>query len=198
VRRFDVEHDIKTFKAKLGWTTPRVRHPEQSDLWTWLILAAYTQLRLARGVVADQPLPWERPLPIQKMTPTRVLRNFASLLPALGTPAAAPKPCGSSPGRPKGSLSGPARRYPAVKKAEGRLNLGDGRFTSLTTLLVPVALRFRVKRQAEMRVKVRGRPRKSSKLPVTGSRSWTPATWPLPPAREATSHLHSRLILPQG
>lgn len=117
VRRFDVEHAIKMFKSKLGWTTPRVRHPEQADLWTWLILTAYTQLRLARGVVADQRLPWEKPLLQPKLTPTRVLRNFASLLPALGTPAAAPKPCGRSPGRPKGSLSGPAKRYPAIKKA---------------------------------------------------------------------------------
>lgn len=117
VRRFDVEHTVKTFKSRLGWTTPRVRHPEQADLWTWLILAAYTQLRLARGVVADRRLPWEKPLPPPKLTPTRVLRNFASLLPALGTPASAPKPCGRSPGRPKGSRSGPAKRYPAVKKA---------------------------------------------------------------------------------
>lgn len=117
VRRFDVEHAIKTFKARLGWTTPRVRHPEQAGLWTLLILATYTQLRLARGMVADQRLPWEKPLPIQKLTPTRVLRNFASLLPILGTLAAAPKPCGRSPERPKGSRSGPAKRYPAVKKA---------------------------------------------------------------------------------
>lgn len=117
VRRFDVEHAIKTFKSRLGWTTPRVRHPEQADLWTWVILAAYTQLRLARGVVADQRLPWEKPLPPPKLTPARVLRNFASLLPALGTPASAPKPCGRSPGRPKGSRSGSAKRYPAVKKA---------------------------------------------------------------------------------
>jgi hypothetical protein len=117
VRRFDVEHAIKTFKSKLGWTMPRMRHPEQADLWTWLILASYTQLSLARGVVADQRLPWEKPLPPAKLTPTRVLRSFVTLLPALGTPAAAPKPCGRSPGRPKGSLSGPAKRYPAIKKA---------------------------------------------------------------------------------
>ena len=117
VRRFDVEHAIKMFKSKLGWTTPRVRHPEQADRWTWLVLAAYTQLRLARGLVADQRLPWEKPLPPLKLTPTRVLRNFVSLLPTLGTPASVPKPCGRSPGRPKGSVSGPAIRYPAVKKA---------------------------------------------------------------------------------
>lgn len=76
---------VKTLKSRLGWTTPRVRHPEQADLWTWLILAAYTQLRLARGVVADRRLPWEKPLPIRKLTPVRVLRSFVTLLPALGT-----------------------------------------------------------------------------------------------------------------
>src|SRR5215218_1138097 len=97
--------------------TPRVRHPEQADRWTWLVLAAYAQLLLARCIVADRRLPWERHLPARSLTPTRVLRNFVSLLPSLGTPARAPKPRGRSPGRPKGSLSGPARRYPAVKKA---------------------------------------------------------------------------------
>lgn len=116
-RRFDIEHFVRFLKQKLGWTTPRFRHPEQADRWTWLVLAAYAQLVLARPVVADRRLPWERPLPAGSLTPTRVLRSFASLLPLLGTPARAPKPRGRSPGRPKGSLSGPARRYPAVKKA---------------------------------------------------------------------------------
>jgi hypothetical protein len=116
-RRFDVEHFVKFLKGALGWTTPRVRHPEQADRWTWLVLAAYVQLLLAKGIVADRRLPWERPLPPQKLTPTRVLRNFATLLPLTGTPARAPKPRGRSPGRPKGSLTGPAKRYPAFKKA---------------------------------------------------------------------------------
>lgn len=117
VRRFDVEHGVKMLKGALGWTTPRVRHPEQADRWTWLVLAVYTQLGLARGLVADRRLPWERPLPIRSLTPIRVLRSFATLLPTLGTPANEPKPRGRSPGRPKGRLSGRAKRYPAVKKA---------------------------------------------------------------------------------
>jgi len=116
-RRFSLEHAIKFMKLTLGWTAPRFRHPEQADRWSWLILAAYTQLRLAREIVADRRLPWEKPLSQKRLTPTRVLRAFCGLLPALGTPAQAPKPRGRSPGRPKGSLSGPARRYPAIKKA---------------------------------------------------------------------------------
>ena len=116
-RRFSLEHAIKFMKLTLGWTTPRVRHPEQADLWSWLILAAYTQLRLARSIVADRRLPWEKPLSQKRLTPTRVLRAFCGLLPGLGTPASAPKPRGRSPGRPKGSRSGQAERYPAIKKA---------------------------------------------------------------------------------
>ena len=117
VRRFDLEHTIRYWKQALGWTTLRVRHPEQADRWTCLMLAAYTQLRLARGIVADRRLPWERLLPAESLTPMRVLRNFATLLPLVGTPAEAPKPRGRSPGRPNGRLSGRAKRHPAVKKA---------------------------------------------------------------------------------
>jgi hypothetical protein len=36
-----------------------LRYPEQADRWTWLVLAAFTQLRLARACVADLRLPWD-------------------------------------------------------------------------------------------------------------------------------------------
>jgi hypothetical protein len=117
VRRFDLEHTLRFCKQSLGWTTPRVRHPEQADRWTWLVMAVYTQLRLARSWVADRRLPWERPLAQSKLTPSRVRRALSAHLPMVGTPASAPKPCGRSPGRPKGSRSGRATRYPALKKA---------------------------------------------------------------------------------
>jgi DDE superfamily endonuclease len=116
-RRFDLEHTIRFMKQTLGWTTPRVRHPEQADRWTWLVLAAYAQLRLARIWVTDRRLPWERAQRPRRLTPTRVLRGFATLLAVVGTPAEPPKPCGRSPGRAKGSRSGPAKRHPALKTA---------------------------------------------------------------------------------
>jgi hypothetical protein len=117
VRRFDLEHTLRFCKQSLGWTTPRMRHPEQADRWTWLVVAAYTQLRLARQWIADRRLPWERPLAPGRLTPCRVRRALSALLPMVGTPASAPKPCGRSPGRPPGSRSGRATRYPALKKA---------------------------------------------------------------------------------
>jgi len=116
VRRFDLEHTLRFCKQSLGWTTPRPRHPEQADRWTWLVVAAYTQLRLARAWVADRRLPWERPLHTDRLTPYRVRRAVSALLPLIGTPADAPKPCGRSPGRPKGRRSGRATRHPALKK----------------------------------------------------------------------------------
>jgi hypothetical protein len=117
VRRFDLEHTLRFCKQSLGWTTPRVRYPEQADRWTWLVVAAYAQLHLARSWIADRRLPWERPLAVGKLTPSRVRRALSALLPMVGTPAKAPKPCGRSPGRPTGSRSGRATRFPALKKA---------------------------------------------------------------------------------
>ena len=117
VRRFDLEHTFRFLKQALGWTTPRVRHPEQADRWTWLVLAAFTQLRLARACVGDRRLPWERRYAPGRLTPIRVHRAVSALLAELGTPAKPPKPWGRSPGRPKGRRSGRAKRYPALKKA---------------------------------------------------------------------------------
>jgi hypothetical protein len=94
--------------------------PEQMDTWTWVVLGAHAQLRLARGLVEDRRLPWEARRPPGQLTPLRVLRGFGALLTALGTPASPPKPCGRSPGRPRGRRSPPARRFPGVKAVTGR------------------------------------------------------------------------------
>jgi DDE superfamily endonuclease len=115
IARYSIEHTFRVFKQTLKWTTPKLRRPEAADRWTWLLLLAYVQLRLARDQVADVRLPWQRPLPPERRTPARVRRGFSSLLAHLGSPVNAPKPCGRSPGRPKGQRSQPAKRFPAVK-----------------------------------------------------------------------------------
>ena len=117
LRRFDIEHTFRFVKGTLGWTTPALCTPEQADHWTWLIVGAYTQLRLARGLVADDRMPWERPRDPAKLTPARVRRGFRRLGPTIGTPASAPKSQTPGPGRPKGTRRPPRTRYPAVKKA---------------------------------------------------------------------------------
>jgi hypothetical protein len=117
LRRFDIEHTFRFVKGTLGWTTPSLQMPEQADRWTWLVLSAYTQLRLARQLVDDLRLPWERPCNPPKLTPARVRRGFRRLRAIVGTPADPPKSSTPGPGRPKGTRKPPRTRFPAVKKA---------------------------------------------------------------------------------
>lgn len=54
VRRFDLEHTFRFVKQILNRTVSRVRHPERADRWTWLVVAGYTQPRLARSIVCER------------------------------------------------------------------------------------------------------------------------------------------------
>ncbi|MEU5726224.1 NF041680 family putative transposase [Micromonospora sp. NPDC047738] len=102
LRRFDIEHTFRMLKQTLGWTSPKLRDPHAADRWTWLVLAAYTQLRLARTAASDLRRPWERPAPPERLSPARVRRAFRHLRTKAGCPAAAPKPSRPGPGRPPG------------------------------------------------------------------------------------------------
>jgi hypothetical protein len=104
LRRFDIEHTFRFLKQTLGWTQPRLRTPQAADRWTWLILAAHTQLRLARHLTEDLRRPWEKPATKPgRLTPARVRRGFRHLRPMITLPASAPKPSRPGPGRPPGS-----------------------------------------------------------------------------------------------
>jgi hypothetical protein len=103
LRRFDLEHTFRLFKQTLGWSTPKIRDPEAADRWTWLIVAAHTQLRLARPLATDLRRPWEKPQPPERLTPARVRRGFRNLRWKMPCPAGAPKPTRPGPGRPPGS-----------------------------------------------------------------------------------------------
>jgi hypothetical protein len=100
----------------LGWARPRLRAPAAADRWTWLILACYAQLRLARHLAADIRLPWQRPCPPGRLTPARVRRGFRNIRQALPDLAGAPKPGKPGPGRPPGSKN----RHPATRHDVGK------------------------------------------------------------------------------
>ena len=115
--RFDEEHAFKFAKTTLGLTAARVRTPQQADRWVRLVMAAFAQLLLARPHAAGLRRPWEtRPPAGRPLPPGRVRRGFANIRRHLGTPAHVAKPGRPGPGRPKGSATGPAPRYPITKK----------------------------------------------------------------------------------
>jgi hypothetical protein len=100
----------------LGWTRPKLRSPAAADRWTWLVLACYAQLYLARHLAADIRLPWQRPCPDGRLTPARVRRGFRHIRQALPDLASAPKPGKPGPGRPPGSKN----RRPATRHDVGK------------------------------------------------------------------------------
>lgn len=117
LRRFDLEHTFRLFKQTLGWIRPRPRAPRVADRWTWLVIAAHTQLRLAAPLATDQRKPWGKVTrPGVALTPTRVRRGFRRLRPHLPCPARVPKPSRPGPGRPPGSKN----RHPAIRYDVGK------------------------------------------------------------------------------
>jgi hypothetical protein len=126
LRRFDLEHTFRLFKQTLGWSTPKIRTPAAADRWTWLVIAAHTQLRLARPLVADLRRPWERPAQPGRLTPARVRRGFRNIRPTTLLPARAPKPSRPGPGRPPGSRN----RHPTTSHDVGKTVKRDRTITA--------------------------------------------------------------------
>jgi hypothetical protein len=110
LRRFDLEHTFRMIKQTLGWTRPKLRTPEAADRWTWLVVAAHTQLRLARPLAADLRRPWEKPAEPDRLTPRpgppRVQEPPPDL--ALPDPCAETQPARS---RPTARLKEPSPRH---------------------------------------------------------------------------------------
>ena len=137
LRRFDLEHFFRFIKTQLGWNKPLLRDPAAADRWTWLVIAAYAQLHLARPLAAAARLPWQPPLPPALVTPGRVRAGFRRARTETGTPASPPKPGKPGPGRPPGSKN----RSPAPRPPVGK------------THLKPVTQRINAQRQAKKRGK---------------------------------------------
>jgi hypothetical protein len=114
VPRWPVEPGIRFRKQRLGWTTPQFQHKETGDRWSWLVALAVWLLFLSRPIVADHPLPWQKPQ--NNLTPQRVQQSLPLVFAQFGSPARRPKMRGKSPGWPKGRRRTPKQRFNVVKK----------------------------------------------------------------------------------
>lgn len=118
-RRFDIEHFFRFCKQRLGWTRPAPMLPGTAQVWTWLVVVAYAQLRLARPVVVDARLRWEKPVEQALLSPGRVRRDFRRVRAMVDTPANPPRFTRAGPGRPVGTTR-PARERHATHKKNSR------------------------------------------------------------------------------
>ncbi|MDJ0677796.1 MAG: NF041680 family putative transposase [Calothrix sp. MO_167.B42] len=114
LRRFSVDHWYRFLKQRLHWTLPKFSTPKQCERWSDLMPMITWELWLARDIVTDNPLPWQKSL--DKITPGRVAQAMGSILAVIGTPARSPKPRGKSPGWKTGQPRQRRNRYPIVKK----------------------------------------------------------------------------------
>ncbi|MGB8381613.1 MAG: hypothetical protein WCG47_10240, partial [Dermatophilaceae bacterium] len=126
LRRFDLEHTFRFLKQTLGWTTPKLRDPAAADRWTWLVIAAHTQLCLARDLTVDLRRPWERPCPPGRLTPARVRRGFRYLRAKAACPAGAPKPGKTRTGTAT-RIEEPPPRHPPRRREAPQSGHGKGR-----------------------------------------------------------------------
>ena len=107
--------DSKKERPSLYWSSMRATTPSSCSVgWKG---ARARSLSACGACVEDLRLPWELRYETGRLTIIRVNRAVSALLAHLGTPAKPPKPCGRSPGRPKGRLSGKAKRYPDLKRS---------------------------------------------------------------------------------
>jgi len=113
-QRWPIEPGIRFRKENLGWTLPRFQSAESGDTWSELVAVAHWLLFLARPIVEDQPLPWQKPQ--THLTPQRVQQSLKPIFALIGSPARSPKTRGKSPGWPKGTPRTPKKRYKPVKK----------------------------------------------------------------------------------
>jgi len=116
-KRFAVDHWNRFAKQRLHWTLPQFTRLHQCQRWSDLMPLLTWQLWLAREIVQDSPLPWQKKSHSSAyLTPGRVAQSIGAVLAVIGSPALAPKLRGKSPGWPQGKKRAPKLRYPVVKK----------------------------------------------------------------------------------
>lgn len=116
--RWPVEPSIRFRKQGLFWTLPALQESDWCDRWTWLNQTAFWFLYLARPLVCDQHLSWQKPT--VDLTPARVKRAYPALFSLIGTPAAAPQTRGNAPGWPTGKLRQQKERHKPAKRKRSK------------------------------------------------------------------------------
>jgi DDE superfamily endonuclease len=114
LRRFAVDHWYRFLKQRLHWTLPKIATPKQCERWSDLMPIITWELWLARDIVSDNPLPWQKS--IDKLSPGRVAQSMGGVLARIDTPAKPPKPRGKSPGWETGQPRQRRITYPIVRK----------------------------------------------------------------------------------
>jgi hypothetical protein len=117
-QRWPIEPAIRFRKQHLAWTLPRLQTADACDRWTRLVDLAGWQLFLARNLVQDQPLPWQKAQ--MALTPARVQRSLGALFAQFDSPAQPPKTRRNSTGWPKGRTRTRPERYKPVKRGRSR------------------------------------------------------------------------------
>lgn len=125
--RWPIEPSIAVRKQVLHWTRPALQAADACDRWSWLVTLAQWELYLARPLVGDRPLPWQRRQPVGHLTPARVQAGLGVLLAAIGSPARAPQTRGKAPGWPAGRRRRRRVRHAVVKKEPPRAARGRRR-----------------------------------------------------------------------
>ncbi|MEH1807070.1 hypothetical protein [Nostoc sp.] len=114
LRRFTIDHWYRFLKQRLHWTVPNLSTPKQCERWSDLMPLMTWELWLARDIVTDNPLPWQKSQ--GNLTPGRVAQAMGGVFAVIGTPAVAPKSRGKSPGWTPGKKRHRKNRCPIVKK----------------------------------------------------------------------------------
>jgi hypothetical protein len=130
LQRFDQEHGQRFVKQHLlatGYQTPEEAHEVH---WWQMVLLAYFQLWLARGLARRLLRPWEKYLPrwreqesaetSRPLSPAMVQRDFDRIIRQMGTPAQRFKPRGKPRGRAKGTRLPCRPRHSIVRKGRSQ------------------------------------------------------------------------------
>jgi hypothetical protein len=122
--RFTIEHLHRYCKQDLGWTAYTPLDPAQAERWSWLIMLAYTLIRLTRPLADGYRLPYEKACPPGQATPSRARRAFRRISADLPVVTKPPKKHKPGPGRPKGSKNTHPRSRQKVARKGRPANTG--------------------------------------------------------------------------